>query len=173
LIQNLMGLTPEHGRIDYSMDDERMVRKTEGDVDHSSKGGWFLLEGGAGKTSITIAHHAPYSVIPPHSHDSDYIQLVFRGSVRIGRRTYEAGDIRIQQAGSVYGPEHVGPEGVVQFTVFATPTGLTPNWARPQDEEIWASSQNFTRWLASGDWTFPVPETVTGYSFPLQVEVPS
>jgi hypothetical protein len=166
-----MGITPEHGRIDYSVDDERTVQKSN--VGHSSKTAWFLLEGGSGKTAIAIVHTAPNSVLPPHSHSSDYLELVLRGSVRIGRRTYEAGDIRIQEEGTVYGPEHVGPEGVVLFKVFATPAGLPMNVARPKDEEAWASAQDFLRWLASGDWTFPAPETVIGYSFPATLGVPS
>ena len=61
-----------------------------------------------------------------HAHRSHYMSYIVSGSVRVGRTWYRAGDIRIQEEGSVYGPEEAGPEGCTMINIFARRRGISP-----------------------------------------------
>lgn len=57
-------------------------------------------------------------VLGPHTHDTDYSEIVLRGAQRVGRTWYHPGDARVVKAGTVYGPLEAGPEGAVVLVVF-------------------------------------------------------
>ena len=72
------------------------------------------------ETAPTVfrATYPPHSVVAPHKHESDYTEIILEGSQQITRRWHHAGDIRIVQGGTVYGPLIAGPEGVTVLVFF-------------------------------------------------------
>ena len=64
---------------------------------------------------------------PIHYHRTHYMSIILRGSLRVGKRWYKPGDIRMQEYGSVYGPEEAGPEGCYMLNVFADRRGCFPS----------------------------------------------
>jgi hypothetical protein len=146
VIANLLGIEPVHGRIDFNVDDERIAGHGDG------KGGtaMFFL-GDDDPTWVGISHYAPGHWIAPHAHASDYMAVVIRGSVTIGGRTYNAGDIRIQEAHSVYGPEHIGDEGLVQVVIFNTAKGLRMDLTRDRDIPTYERLNKWMDLLGEGE----------------------
>jgi hypothetical protein len=55
----------------------------------------------------------------PHSHVSDYCEIVLEGSVKVGKKWHRKGDVRIVPAGSGYGPLEAGPDGLTALIIFA------------------------------------------------------
>ena len=56
----------------------------------------------------------PHHVVASHWHGADAFYLVMSGEMRVGEEgTYRNGDVRWVKAGTFYGPEFVGPDGVV------------------------------------------------------------
>jgi hypothetical protein len=68
-----------------------------------------------------------------HSHTSDYMTVVIEGSLKTSGRWYGPGEIRFQDAGSVYGPSLVGPDGVRVLVVFADRNGLPDQFVKESD----------------------------------------
>jgi quercetin dioxygenase-like cupin family protein len=62
----------------------------------------------------------PGCTVSPHTHDCDYAEIVLEGSQVVGRDLYEAGDIRVVKAGTVYGPLTAGPNGATVLVVMAS-----------------------------------------------------
>lgn len=80
-------------------------------------------------------------VIPPdldfatHYHDTDYCTLVLQGSMRVGRTWYSAGDFRVQDAGSVYGPVRIGPDGCTVVSFYGDRSALPDQFTRDADRQ--------------------------------------
>jgi len=132
-MDNLMGIEPVRGRIDFSIDDARMIEGSRRDGEASTRSAMFFLDGHPGTTHVSIAHYPAGHEEPPHSHATDYMAVILRGEYEVGRRVYRAGDIRIQEADSVYGPSRVGPNGCTQLVIFANPAGLVLDLSRERD----------------------------------------
>jgi len=167
-VDNLMGIEPERGRIDFSVDDPRMYSgDPRGEDESSARGCMFFLDGYPGTTCVSIAHYPPGHSEPAHAHASDYMAVILRGSYEVGRRVYREGDIRIQEAGSVYGPSEVGPEGCTQLVIFANPAGMVLDLPRQADRDSgrYDMVNEWLRRIADGDRVlFPgrsLPEPTT------------
>ena len=61
----------------------------------------------------------PNCEIEPHSHDSDYCEIILEGRQKVTGKWHEAGDIRIGLANRVYGPLIAGEDGVTVLVIFA------------------------------------------------------
>jgi hypothetical protein len=78
-------------------------------------------------------------VIPPdlefaaHHHETDYCTIVLEGSMRVGRTWYRAGDFRVQDAGSTYGPVRIGPDGCKVVSFYADRSALPDQFVRERD----------------------------------------
>lgn len=79
-------------------------------------------------------------VIPPdldfasHFHDTDYCTVVLAGSLRVGRTWYRAGHLRVQDAGSVYGPIRSGPDGATVVSFYGDRSALPDRFTRDEDQ---------------------------------------
>ena len=69
----------------------------------------------------------PDYAFPWHYHRSHYVSVIVRGSIRVGTHWYHPGDIRLQERGSVYGPEEACPDGCSMINVFADRRGFHPS----------------------------------------------
>ncbi len=56
--------------------------------------------------------------VEPHTHTSDYVEIILEGSEEVTRKWRHAGDITIVKGGTVYGPLIAGPEGVTKLIIF-------------------------------------------------------
>lgn len=61
----------------------------------------------------------PNCEVAPHTHDTDYCEILLSGTQQITRQWHKAGDIRIAKAGTAYGPLIAGPEGCSVLVIFA------------------------------------------------------
>jgi hypothetical protein len=135
-MDDLLGITPRRGRIDFSLED----------VDQYARN-MFFLDGYPGTTMVSISRRGPGATEPAHAHGCDYLALILEGSYEVGRRVYRPGDFRIQEAGSVYGPSRAGPDGCVQMVVFANPAGMVLDLARERDRDS-GQYDDMNAWLA-------------------------
>lgn len=78
-------------------------------------------------------------VVPPnldfaaHYHDTDYSTIVLQGALRVGRAWCRAGHVRVQDAGSVYGPLRSGPEGATVVSFYGDRAALPDQFTRETD----------------------------------------
>jgi hypothetical protein len=63
------------------------------------------------------------------------MSIILRGSLRVGKKWYRTGDIRLQEKGSVYGPEEAGPEGCFMLNIFADRRGFFPTLLDQPEQE--------------------------------------
>lgn len=75
-----------------------------------------------------LTDYPPGHTIAPHTHDSDYIEIVIAGMLWVGKTCFTSGDVRIMKAGGGYGPLVAGPEGCRVFTVFDRAAGSATRW---------------------------------------------
>lgn len=68
-----------------------------------------------------------------HYHGTEQCFVVIDGSVRIGRTWYGPGSVRIQEAGSVYGPLLAGPEGCRAIAFYGDRSELPDKFASERD----------------------------------------
>jgi hypothetical protein len=125
-----------------------------------------IKENGFGAVWLTDDPHGPVAAFielppnleaPAHSHPVDQITVVVEGSLRVGRTWYEAGSVRVQEKGSVYGPSLTGPEGLRVIVFVADRHGLPDDFAREEDRV--EQAENMRRLLefsvAGGALPFP------------------
>ena len=74
---------------------------------------------------------------PPHTHDSNYIEIVVDGDIRVGKTDMHKGDVRAMKAGVGYGPLVAGDNGCLRLTIFERADG---SMLRPLGKE--ASDRN-------------------------------
>jgi hypothetical protein len=86
---------------------------------------------------------APYYVpptytAPVHYHKTHYMSFIVSGTLTVGKTTYGPGDIRLQEKGSIYGPEQAGPDGCYMLNIFADRRGALPTFlgGEEMDAEI-------------------------------------
>ncbi|HEY0958054.1 MAG TPA: hypothetical protein VGE05_02140 [Novosphingobium sp.] len=79
--------------------------------------------GDPGRPLVVLSELPPGHVEPPHTHESDYIEIILEGTLHIGKTDMGRGDARSTQAGTGYGPLVAGPEGCVRLTIFETAAG--------------------------------------------------
>ncbi|GEM_PF-3033479 len=87
----------------------------------------------AHEVSILRVFHPPNTVIEPHSHSTRATCFILRGSVTVGGRLMEPGDVYSVAPNTVYGPLEMGPEGCEFLDIFgaAPPSGAGTEWQVP------------------------------------------
>lgn len=60
----------------------------------------------------------PHCFVAAHTHDTDYTEIILDGRLRVTRTWHEAGDIRIVQADTAYGPLETGEDGCTVLAIF-------------------------------------------------------
>jgi anti-sigma factor ChrR (cupin superfamily) len=75
-------------------------------------------EANASSPSIIISRFAPGATVPAHTHASNYFEYILEGDQMVGKKVFRAGDVRIVDGGTGYGPIKVGPEGCTVLIVF-------------------------------------------------------
>jgi hypothetical protein len=78
---------------------------------------------------MTITVLPPETVYAAHFHETDYVSIVLTGSVRVGRSWCYPGNVRLQEAESVYGPLVSGPEGCRIVNFYGDRTALPDQFA--------------------------------------------
>jgi len=67
---------------------------------------------------VLIGTWPPGATVGPHSHVSDYAEIIIAGSQQVTRRWHHAGGVRIVKGRTTYGPLVAGPEGVTVLIIF-------------------------------------------------------
>ena len=75
-------------------------------------------EDNASAPAIVLSTFEPGTVVPPHTHVSNYFEYILEGEQTVGKTRFGPGDIRIVKGGTGYGPIQVGPEGCKVMIVF-------------------------------------------------------
>jgi hypothetical protein len=109
------------GRYETSLDDPEFTVMDDG----TRFAGFFLGDGEDEPAVFPMEVTANYR-FPVHYHKTHYMSIILRGSLRVGKKWYRPGDIRLQEKGSVYGPEEAGPEGCFMLNIFADRRGYFP-----------------------------------------------
>jgi hypothetical protein len=121
---NSMNIPARAGRTDFSFDSPELKA--------AGVGGVFMGDDPHGPL-VWFQELPPNIVAPAHSHYTDYLTVVIEGSLRVGRKWYGPGSVRIQEAGSVYGPSLVGPDGLKVMVVFTDRLGMPDRFAKEVD----------------------------------------
>jgi hypothetical protein len=103
------------------IDHTLIARVLLGDPDSPSASNVFWIR-------FTPGHHTE-----PHSHASDYCEVILEGSLRVGKKWLGPGDVRIVKAGTGYGPLEAGPEGVTALVIFESDFKTIPKGSTPPD----------------------------------------
>jgi hypothetical protein len=109
------------GRYETCLDDPEFTVTEDG----TRFAGFFLGDDEDGPAVFPMEVTADYR-FPVHYHKTHYMSIILRGSLRVGKKWYGPGDIRLQEKGSVYGPEEAGPEGCYMLNIFADRRGIYP-----------------------------------------------
>jgi quercetin dioxygenase-like cupin family protein len=83
---------------------------------------------------VALVHFPPGTEIPVHSHGTDYVSIVVEGSMEVTRKQHGAGDVRIVNRDTAYGPLVAGPDGCKVIEIFADRSGLLATY--PKDDEL-------------------------------------
>ena len=121
---NSMDLPTKGGRTVFSYDSPEFQK--------TKFGAFWLTDDPCGPLAVVI-ELPPNTEGRAHSHTSDYLTIVIEGSLKTSGKWYRPGEIRFQDAGSVYGPSLVGPEGVRVLVVFADRNGLPDQFVKEAD----------------------------------------
>ena len=62
--------------------------------------------------------YPPGCVTAPHTHETDYCEIILEGRLQVTRRWHEAGDVRIVKANTAYGPLVAGDDGCTVLSIF-------------------------------------------------------
>lgn len=109
------------GRYETHLDDPEFTVTEDG----TRFARFFLGDGDADPAVFPMEVTADYR-FPVHYHKTHYMSVILRGSLRVGKKWYGPGDIRLQEKGSVYGPEEAGPQGCFMLNIFADRRGFYP-----------------------------------------------
>jgi len=134
---NLTRIKAMQGHIDSSFDDDRWMSAPNGSGGRFTF--WFMGDD-PDRPVVTCSVAPPnpdgLETAPAHSHSSDTIRIVVKGRFKVGTKWYEAGEMRIQEAGRIYGPEVVGPDGCKQIVIFEKRSSVTPKYANDKAEGV-------------------------------------
>ena len=131
---NLTMIKAVQGHIDSSFDDDRWMLAPGGSGIRLNF--WFMGDDPDGPVvacSVYPPNPEGAENAPAHSHSSDSIRIIVEGSFKVGAKWYEAGQMRIQDAGRIYGPEVVGPNGCKQIIIFEKRSSVFPNYVKDED----------------------------------------
>ncbi|SNQ48992.1 hypothetical protein FRACA_2980006 [Frankia canadensis] len=120
------------GRYETNLDDPEFTTMEDG----TRFAAFFLGAGPSDPAVFPMEVTANYK-FPVHYHKTHYMSVILRGSLRVGKKWYGPGDIRLQEKGSVYGPEEAGPDGCFMLNIFADRRGYVPSiLGEPAPEEV-------------------------------------
>jgi hypothetical protein len=86
----------------------------------------FVL-GDPGSDSTPVAamlRMPPDFVLPRHAHPVARFEVVVHGTLDVGERVLQPGDVMVSEPHEFYGPHIAGPEGCTTVEVFASITGV-------------------------------------------------
>ena len=72
---------------------------------------------------VFILKMEPGFILTQHAHPCERLEVIVRGSLIVGDKTYVPGDILTAAPEELYGPKIAGPEGCTTAEVFAKATG--------------------------------------------------
>jgi hypothetical protein len=134
MIKNFQNLKAEHGHIDWTFDEGPWFGENLGEGSSASRGlksAFFFLgddEDGPCALFIDIPPNTTGRLTGAHKHASDQVRVIISGTFKVGNDWYKAGDVRIQEAGKIYGPEMTGPEGSRQVLFFNKRSGVAADF---------------------------------------------
>lgn len=135
MIKNFQNVKSQHGHIDWSFEEGPYFGgETLGEGSSASRGlksaFWFLGddENGPVALCIDIPPNTTGRLTSAHKHDSDQVRVFLTGTFKVGNDWYKPGDVRIQEAGKIYGPEMAGPEGSRQIIFFNKRNGVVADF---------------------------------------------
>jgi len=91
-------------------------------------------EGDSAAPQVYWAKDPPGITWDAQSHGSDFVMFYIEGGQTVGDQWFEAGDVRVVKAGTVYGPITAGPEGSTVVLVFAS-ADYKPTFETTSDDE--------------------------------------
>jgi hypothetical protein len=135
MAKNLQNVAYQHGHIDWSFESGPFFgAEALGEGSSAARGlksaFWFLGEEEDGPVAlcIDIPPNTTGRLTGAHSHASDQVRVFLSGTFKIGNDWYKPGDVRIQEAGKIYGPEMAGPEGSRQILFFNKRSGVAADF---------------------------------------------
>lgn len=69
--------------------------------------------------TVVALRMGPGWVLPRHSHDCHRFEVVVQGTLDVGDRILQVGDVMISEPKIAYGPHVAGPEGCTTFEIFS------------------------------------------------------
>lgn len=66
---------------------------------------------------VTPLRMRPGYVLPRHAHDCYRMEVIILGSMDVGDRVLEPGDVMFTEPGVLYGPHVAGPDGCITFEI--------------------------------------------------------
>jgi len=75
-----------------------------------------------------LSEYPPNHRVEPHTHDSDYTEVVLEGELTVGKMQLVKGDVRVMKGGVGYGPLVSGPHGCRVLTIFDRASGSLTHW---------------------------------------------
>jgi hypothetical protein len=73
---------------------------------------------------VALMYMPPGCFMPRHSHASPRLEFILEGSYECEGRVLGRGDVMVSGPGETYGPNLVGPDGVLSVEIFSTPAGI-------------------------------------------------
>jgi hypothetical protein len=80
---------------------------------------------------------------PEHRHKSWTANVILRGTLRIGERWFQTGDVAVIEPNIWYGPLEAGPEGAEILEIHATIPGVEAIWRDPDHPDV----RSVVKWL--------------------------
>ena len=62
-------------------------------------------------------------MLPRHGHDCHRFEIVVQGTLDVGERVLEVGDVMVTEPNVVYGPHIAGPYGCTTYEIFSNHHG--------------------------------------------------
>ena len=59
-----------------------------------------------------------------HKHECHRVEVIVKGSLQVGDRTFGPGDVMTSEPGQAYGPHVAGPDGALTVEIFSTRRGV-------------------------------------------------
>ena len=69
--------------------------------------------------TVVALRMAPNWVLPRHAHDCYRLEVIVQGTLDVGERVLQVGDVMVSAPNTFYGPHVAGPEGCTTFEIFS------------------------------------------------------
>ncbi len=74
--------------------------------------------------TISLLRLPPNFVLLRHSHPCHRVEVIIKGSLRVGERVLGPGDVAVSSPDEAYGPHIAGPQGCTSVECFSTAEGI-------------------------------------------------